>query len=370
MKVLILSCYTGEGHNSAARAVKEELERRGIESEITDPVAFRSKEAQHFISSFYNNLIKKTPKAFGAIYKIGALYDSTGLTSPVYFANSTYAEKLNDYINEKSYDTVICTHLYGMEVMTAIRKKLGHNVPTYGIFTDYTCIPFISETELDGYFTPHESISEDFAKRGTPRERIYTTGIPVSAKFSERISMKEAREILEIPQDKKMFLFMTGGVGCENMLALCDRFLGKTGEDDIAYVLVGRNDAMVEKINSKYSSCGRIIPVSFTDKVNIYMNACNVMLSKSGGLSSTEAAVSNTPFVSVKSIPGCETKNAEFFSSRGMSVNASGNDEAIEYAVKLAHDDLLAERMRLSQRQTINPFAARDIVQTVISNGT
>lgn len=59
MKVLILSCYTGEGHNSAARAVMEELQAHGIECEITDPVAFKSEKAQKFVSSFYNNMIKR-----------------------------------------------------------------------------------------------------------------------------------------------------------------------------------------------------------------------------------------------------------------------------------------------------------------------
>lgn len=99
MKVLILSCYTGEGHNSAARAVMEELQAHGIECEITDPVAFKSEKAQKFVSSFYNNMIKKTPAAFGALYKAGAIYDSTGITSPVYLLNAGYAENLNSYID-------------------------------------------------------------------------------------------------------------------------------------------------------------------------------------------------------------------------------------------------------------------------------
>lgn len=367
MKVLLLSCYTGEGHNSAARAISEELTRRGIENEITDPVAFKSKEAQSFISSFYNNLIKRTPAAFGAIYKIGALYDATGITSPVYFANSLYAEKLNEYIKEKDYSAVICTHLYGMEVMTAIRKKLGISIPSYGVFTDYTCIPFITETNLDAYFVPHEKIKEEFCEKKIPESKVITTGIPVSDAFNNHVPETEARKLLGIPEGKRLYLVMTGGVGCENMLSLCDEFIKRTDENDMAFVLVGRNNDLKEKIASRYTS-EKICPVSFTDKVSLYMNAANVMISKSGGLSSTEAAVANVPFVSVKSIPGCETKNARFFSSLGMSLCAGSVAEAIEYARSLAADKEKAEKMREAQRNNINPYAARDIVEKVVGN--
>lgn len=367
MKVLILSCYTGEGHNSAARAVMEELQAHGIECEITDPVAFKSEKAQKFVSSFYNNMIKKTPAAFGALYKAGAIYDSTGITSPVYLLNAGYAENLNSYIEEKGYDTVICTHLYGMEVMTAIKKRLKKHIKSYGIFTDYTCIPFISETDLDGYFVPHESLKEEFCSKGYDKSIVFVTGIPVSPRFITEMKKDEAREILGMPQDKKIYLIMTGGVGCENITELCDEFLKKTDSGHIAYILTGRNDELKEKILSLYPD-SRIVPVAFTDKVNIYMRASDVLLSKSGGLSSTEAAVSNIPFVSAKPIPGCETKNAMFFSSFGMSVKAENYTEAMDLAISLAEDEEKAEKIRESQRENINPYAARDIVLKVMEN--
>ena len=85
MKVLLLSCFTGEGHNSAARAIQEELDARGIENKLMDPVLLHGRRAQRFVSSFYNNMIRTMPGTFGALYKVGAAYDATGITSPVYF---------------------------------------------------------------------------------------------------------------------------------------------------------------------------------------------------------------------------------------------------------------------------------------------
>ena len=98
MKVLVLSCSTGEGHNSAANAVLNALEKRGVKCELSDPVAFQSERAKKMVASAYNNLIKRVPSAFGAIYKAGAWYSSTSLPSPVYYANAHYAERLYEYI--------------------------------------------------------------------------------------------------------------------------------------------------------------------------------------------------------------------------------------------------------------------------------
>lgn len=78
-KVLVLSCSTGEGHNSAAYAVLEELESRGIEGIYQDPVSFKSERAKKLVANAYNQMIKKTPAMFGAVYKIGDWYSNSPL---------------------------------------------------------------------------------------------------------------------------------------------------------------------------------------------------------------------------------------------------------------------------------------------------
>ena len=366
-RILILSCFTGEGHNSAARAMHSAFDALEVPSRIMDPVSFQGKHAQHFISSFYNGMIRRTPGAFGALYKAGALYDATGWVSPVYLANAAYAERLNRFLEAQRYTDVVCTHLYGMEAMTALKKRGKSSVPAYGIMTDYTCIPFFAETELDGYFTPHASLSDDLIRRGLPAERLYPFGIPVSPAFDTPLPRQEARAKLGIPENRKMFLIMTGGVGCESLLGLCDAFLASADETMLAQILVGHNESLGEKIRERYGADGRIHPVPFTDQVPVYMCAADVMLSKPGGLTSTEAAAANVPFVAVKAIPGCETCNAAFFQQHGMALSARNDEEAVAFAMKLATDPERAERMRRAQRETLPPHAARTIAQFVLN---
>lgn len=363
MKFLILSCSTGEGHNSAAHALEEAFGAAGIDCQLRDPVSFQSPRAQKLVNGCYNRIIKKAPSFFGVIYRAGVWYDSTGLHSPIYEINAAYAEALWEYIESERFDGVISTHLFGMESLTAIRRKLGKSIPSYGVLTDYTVIPFFGDTELDGYFIPHEDIRPGLIAKGIPSRRIHSTGIPVSPKFAEHIGKSEARERLGIAPDKQMYVIMSGGVGGGNVSGLCRELASRSDGAEI-YVMTGHNTELMERLNGEYTD-GRVKALPFTREVNVYMNAADVLLSKAGGLSSTEAAVANVPLVHINAIPGCETENVRFFEKHGMSLSAKSAEEASQLAVGLASDADRAEKMREMQRLTINPHAAEDIVKAV-----
>lgn len=366
MKILILSCATGEGHNSAAQAIGEALAQKKIDSVLADAIAFGSERAKEMVAASYGKIIKKYPAAFGALYKAGDLYSSTKLASLVYFANSLYAGNLKNYIVENGFDKVICTHLFAMEAMTAVRNKTNCRIPCYGVLTDYTCIPFFSETKMDGYFIPDESIRKELIGKKIPSEEIILSGIPVCEKFRIRTDKNAARNYLMIPQSKAVFLVMSGGVGCGNILELCDEFIRRKETDSVVYVLVGRNSELKDKIDERYANAPQIQAVTFTEKVNLYMNAADVMISKPGGLSSTEAAVVNIPLVHMLAFPGCEAKNLDFFTERGMSVRAANSKEAVTEAWGLIDNQEKANRMRKMQQKYIRTDAAEQIVSRVL----
>ena len=256
---------------------------------------------------------------------------------------------------------MICTHLYGMEAMTAIHREGRLEVPCFGVLTDYVCIPFVDETWLTGFFVPTAETRDFLVERGIPSEKICITGIPVDDRFRHLPDRETARNTLQIPQDKHVFLIMTGGVGCENMENLCQELLYTMDEDDLMIVLTGRNDELRQRLDD-HCDC-RCRTVGFTQQVAEYMAACDVMLSKPGGLSSTEAAVANIPLVHIHAIPGCETHNAAYFAEHGMAKRAETDEEAVTYATELAYEPEKAEQMRTMQRTLIHPDAAERIVE-------
>ena len=365
MKILILSCNTGGGHNSAALAVQEALHERGAWAEIVDPLSFAGDAAKEAASNLYNSIIRNVPKAFGVIYRVGELADSALPKSPVYMANALYADKLLAYIRAENIDAVVSTHLYGMEAMTAIRKKLGERVPNYGVLTDYTCIPVFSDTQLDGYFIPHHDLRGELAAKGIDERLMYDTGIPVSARFSQRLGQSEARAQLNLPQSGAVYLVMTGEVGCGRADELCDELIARETGDFTACVMVGRNEKMRDMLIERYGQDGRIRPIEYTREVSVYMNAASALITKPGGLSSTEAAAAHVSLVHLITIPGCEEKNAAFFEARGLSRKTESMREAARLAVELAHDAQACETMRARQAEEINPHAARDIANIV-----
>ena len=123
MKILILSCRTGEGHNSAAKAVKEALDDFGAECELVDALTFSGRRPNEIVTNSY---------------KAGDLYSSTKLASPVYWANSLYAERLRAYIENGGFTAVVCSHLFPMETLTWLKRRGEITQKCYGILTDYT----------------------------------------------------------------------------------------------------------------------------------------------------------------------------------------------------------------------------------------
>ena len=254
-----------------------------------------------------------------------------------------------------------------MEAMTCIRYELGEAVPSFGVLTDYTVVPFFDDCRLDCFFTPHGSLTRELVEKGIPESTIRPTGIPVAPKFSRHIPKKEARERLGLDQNRKIFIVMSGGVGGGNVSGLCAELMRRLDSSSIVYVFTGHNDDLRKKLDEEYAGNDRIATVGFTREVNVWFNAADVLLSKAGGLSSTEAAVANIPLIHINAIPGCETANTEFFEAHGMSIAAKNETDAAKAALELANSPERCERMVACQRREINPNAALEIADFVRS---
>ena len=362
MRILILSCSTGDGHNSAARALCEAAERRGVYAELRDPVAFGGERARRAVAELYNGMIRRTPRLFGAVYRIGDAVGRSPLPSPVYAANSLYADRLGAYIRNEGFDAVVSTDLYGMEAVTAARRRGKCDVPNYGVLTDYTFIPFFTEPELDAAFIPHADLVREGTAKGIPEEKLIPTGIPVSGRFGERISVSDARAKLGVTDARKLYLIMSGGVGCANMKKVTEALVRRISPGDRVVVATGRNGRMKAQLEERWGDNPAVTPIGFTRDAALWMKAADVTVSKAGGLSSTEAAVAGTPLVHIMTIPGCETKNAEFFARRGMCVRTKDFEEAASAAVRLANDAAAAEEMRRAQEENSHADAADRVI--------
>ena len=177
MKALILSCNTGGGHNSAARAIAEEMQERGDEAYVLDYLCLAGEGVSRLVGDGYVQIVKKTPRLFGLFYKLGMVASRLLKKSPVYYINGRMAKYLDGYLREHPVDVLIMPHLYPAETITYMKRK-GMKLPlTVAVMTDYTCIPFWEETDCDYYVLPHEALKKSCVRRGIPAEKLLTFGI-------------------------------------------------------------------------------------------------------------------------------------------------------------------------------------------------
>lgn len=361
MDTLILSCGTGGGHDSAARAVMEEMNIRGHNAKMLNPYTLKSGRLANGIDKTYIASARHTPRTFGAVYRIGNAYRNLPFHSPVYFVNHRMNAVLEEYFEQNHFDIVIMPHLFPAEILTNM-KRHGITVPKMiFVATDYVCTPFTEETECDAYVIPTEDLAADFIRRGIPKEKIYPFGIPTHSKFASDETRNAAKERLGLDINKKYILITGGSMGGGRI----DKAIAKlrayfADKENIGLIIVcGSNKALYERLILQPDPM--ITVVGYTDDMPSFMKASDLFITKPGGLSSTEAAVCGIPILHTSPIPGCESYNARYFSERGMSIYGDINDDALHEADKILTDEALSSSMTACQKKYINPDAASEI---------
>lgn len=360
MDALILSLGTGGGHNAAGRAIQEALEERGHRAVFLNPYDLLGGESSKKIDNIYIKLAQRLPWLFGAIYQLGNLYRHLPWHSPVFLCNRKMAPVLKEYLDKNHCDVIISTHIFSGEII-ATMHELGLKLPgTVFVATDYTCVPFSEETFCDSLVIASGLLTEEYISHGIEGERIIPAGIPVSSQFREGPSKQVAKAMAGLDPEKSYILLAGGSMGAGGLIKTVGLLLKWCrGRDYIPVVVSGNNKRLQKKLSRRFS--GRIILIGYTDRLHIYLRACDAYITKPGGLSSTEAAVMGIPIIHMNRIPGCETKNMRFFSELGMSISAKNTKESLFSALDRAVSSDGALKMRLLQKKYINPDAAGDI---------
>lgn len=363
MKFLILSCGTGEGHNSAGKAVLEAARLRGHSADMIDMFLLSGKSTSGAVAGAYIGLVKYAPWFFGFLYKVGMLLSSSKRKSPVYYANALLAKKLAAYIEENHYDLILTPHLYPAETMTYMKKKGMLHVPAIAIGTDYTCIPFWEETDLDYYVIPHEDLIPEYVKRGVPAPKLLPYGIPVRQDFCTGLSREEARKDCHLPSNVPIFLVMSGSMGFGKLTVFAAELALRCKKDEHIIIICGNNKKIERVLKKEFHFNKRVHIVGYTSHVSLYMDACDVIYTKPGGLTSTEALVKQIPIVHTAPIPGCETANRNFFGARHLSVSSRHLAKQVQLGRALMENDSLRSQMKAAQLRERKPDAAMNIIK-------
>lgn len=362
MKLLILSCNTGGGHNAAAHALAKEAEKHGHDVTVLDMMLLSGEHTSRLIGGLYLQIVTKIPAFFGFIYRLGMLISNRYVKSPVYLANARLGEKLQNYIEENHFDAVLTTHLYPAETITWLKHHNRFSVPSVAVCTDYTCIPFWEETDCDFYILPHEDLTGEFVSRGIPRKKLLPFGIPVDENFCIPKDPAAARSHFRLPAGVPVYLIMSGSMGFGRLAVFAEALVHHCTKDEHIIIVCGNNKKIYSILKHQFRRHPNVHILGYTRQVALLMDACDVLFTKPGGLTSTEALVKQIATVHTAPIPGCETKNCSFFNGHGISCFARSIPSQIRLGCSLAHDPALSSAMRQKQSLHRKPDAAYRII--------
>lgn len=355
MKIVVFTCSTGGGHNSCAKYIASEFNKNGISCDVKDYMQLAGEKASKRAEKLYLGSTKGKGNIFKTVYKLGELYNKTGIKSPVYGFNKMVVKNLDIFLEENGYDLAIGTHVFPCMALTELKKK--KNVKFINVATDYECIPFWNETNPDIFVIPSEKLSNRFIEKGINKDVLLPTGIPVASSFFE------VKGDVQLPNDKDIILLTSGSMGFGEM----EECVKKVLESIDAYLVVvcGSNEALKEKLEKIDNK--NLIVKGFINNMNEYMNKASIIIAKPGGLTSTEITMMRKPFVLMMPIPGVENYNASFFESNGMGMRAKNPDEVVSVTQKILDDKTIQEEMINNQKKYINRNSAKDLVDYVLN---
>lgn len=358
--VLILSCSTGQGHNSCAQAVKEYFDKRDMNCEIQDTLGFISMEFSKFMSWGHSFMYRHIPGLFRWGYEYSKKHP--GVFKPnsgIYKILTAGAKRMYQYIAEKQFDTVICTHVFSAIILTHMQKIYSVSLKTAMIITDYTCYPGMNAIDMQQYFIPCESLIEEFVQNGVPRERIVPTGIPVCRSFLKEIGKADAKRLLNIDAGNRHLLIMCGSMGCGPIAKMLKQIAENLPEHTEVSVICGTNRNLQKKLERNYKKSQRIHIVGYTRQMSLYMDSADLCIMKPGGLSVTEAAVKKLPMAFINAVAGCEQYNINFFAGMGAAIASDFPGELVDKSFCILESNEKWEQMETALQAYRQPDSAK-----------
>lgn len=363
MRVLILTCNTGGGHNAVAAALAESFRRLGVSSDTADGLSFISQKASRFVSKWHTRFYRRYPKLYKAGY-MSAENDaeSNDRDNPVYRYMARGVRRLDRAIQDGGYDAVVCVHVIPAMMMTELHRQHETGPVFCFVATDYTCSPTVGGCTPDICVIPHEELAEEFVSCGIARETLLAAGIPVRAVFRERGDRAAARSELALPPEGRHIVLMSGSIGCGPMADIAAELEKRMERGDFASVLCGSNRQMLYALRRR--GFRRVEAVGFTNRVHRYMDSADVLVSKPGGISITEAGTRGTPLLLADMVGGCETRNQEFFHARGWAETCQPEDMA-DAALALLDRPERRQALVAQQHRDFDGLAADRVAQAV-----
>ncbi len=350
MKVLILSITAGQGHHAAAQSISGAFTDLGAQVETIDVYKVISQFLYKGVDKGYLLTTKYVPRTYRQIYRLLENKSKAGEYSPSKLVNLLLANKFDQYLEAFAPDIIICTHIFSAQIVNELKARGKYtDIPTIGIVTDYTLHPFWEDVPNIEYINlANRLLTFKATQKGILPSRLCSFGIPISKKFNSSITKEDARTALRLDVNKRTILVMAGSMGYGNMPAIIQE-IQSLGMDFQILAVCGNNRRLYKKLLES-APPDNVKVYGFTDNVDVLMDASDCIITKPGGLSTSEAMSKHLPMILANPIPGQEERNSDFLLNNGIALAANKDfsiGEALYFLFESpGHLEMMVERLK------------------------
>lgn len=366
-KIMILTASIGSGHIKAAEAVAEELQRQQPAAQIvTVDFMARSTSFWHWLTKkIYLEMLNFVPNLYDVFYKLSSceMGASCGKNMFAYFMLPVFCRLQKEH----QPDYIICTHPFPAETVSLWKERERSDLPLSVVMTDYSLHQMWLCRGVNHYFMATEAMKEGMLQQDFAQETLHATGIPISRGLQAVPEQEELRRQLGLASDRKVIMLMGGGLGLGGIEKNLQE-LEKIAQPLTLLVIAGRNEQLQQRVQNFATTSHHDMKVwGYTDEVRKLMGAADLLITKPGALTISEAFALGTPMLLHDPIPGPETENAVYATRHGAAIWLHPG-ERLSPAIEEIFAGEALQRMRERALICAKPAASEEIAKIILQS--
>lgn len=353
-RILLLSADFGSGHLSAAKAIASLCRRLDPQCEA-EPLQLKS-PTLNLTSGGYLWLIDFLPSIYRKLYQLPVGWPLRALLVTVLGATVQRA------IRQRRPHVIVGTHPFPAGVAAYLRSKGKVDVPVVMALTDFLPHGFWVWKGVDLYCVSSEVSAEALVGLGVPRSRIAVTGVAIRPEFCDA-----ATKLARHPSDSssRRVLVMGGGLGLGPIVEAVTSLASIPQPELRLTVICGTNQSLQQELLDQFGDDHRIEVLGFTNRVAELMAQSDLLVTKPGGITCSEAMALGLPMLLLSPLPGHEEENASYLLQTGAALVTNEGQVGARAAEILFGPPETHQQMRSSARQAGRPRAAEAIANEI-----
>ena len=366
LNVLLVYITKVSGHRQATVAIQHSLRQLDpdVDIDAVNGFGYTYPILEQVVNKAYMGIIKRTPKVWDYLYDNPNIFKNS--QSIKNFLHKTSHKKLAKLLDEYKPDVVVCTQAFPCGMFADYKKSHNLKFRLLGVLTDYAPHSYWINDGVDYYIVPSNEAKERFISKGVNPDSIKVYGIPIRNKFASQLDKKPIAERCGLDVRVPTVLIMGGGQGLGPIKSIVKGLLDITMNLQII-VLTGVNKKLIDKLEKfKKKTTKKLLIYEYVTNVDELMELATLIITKPGGMTTSECLAKGLPMVIVNPIPGQEMRNTDFLLNKGIGVRIDKTkDIAEEIELLLKSPERLAA-MRQAAYAHAKPHAALDIAHLIL----